>query len=189
MDGDGEHADDPVAAVQASYERGITDEFVEPVVISGRPRLDPERDTAIFFNFRPDRARQLSEKLLERGVDLTTMTRYRDDFDFPVVFPEQHRENTLAEVLSTHGIRQLHSAETEKYAHVTYFLNGGREEPFADEDRILVASPRDVPSYDHKPEMSAAGGRATLRRRDRAGRLRASWSSTSRTRTWSAIPA
>jgi 2,3-bisphosphoglycerate-independent phosphoglycerate mutase len=123
--------------------------------MDGRPRLDPERDTAIFFNFRPDRARQLSEKLGELGVDLTTMTRYRNDFDFPVVFPEHLVENTLAEVLSAHGIRQLHSAETEKYAHVTYFLDGGREEPFAAEDRILVDSPRDVPSYDYKPEMSA----------------------------------
>jgi 2,3-bisphosphoglycerate-independent phosphoglycerate mutase len=155
VDGEGEHADDPIAAVQASYDRGITDEFVEPVVIDGRPRLDPERDTAIFFNFRPDRARQLSEKLRERGVDLTTMTRYRDDFDFPVAFPEHVVEDTLAEVLSAQGIRQLHAAETEKYAHVTYFLDGGREEPFAGEDRILVESPRDVPSYDHKPEMSA----------------------------------
>jgi 2,3-bisphosphoglycerate-independent phosphoglycerate mutase len=155
VDGDGEHADDPIAAVRASYERGITDEFIEPVVLDGRPRLDPERDTAIFFNFRPDRTRQLSEKLGELGVDLTTMTRYRDDFDFPVAFPEQVVENTLAEVLSAHGIRQLHSAETEKYAHVTYFLDGGREQPFPGEDRILVDSPRDVPSYDHKPEMSA----------------------------------
>jgi 2,3-bisphosphoglycerate-independent phosphoglycerate mutase len=155
VDGEGEHADDPTAAVQASYDRGITDEFIEPVVVDGRPRLDPEHDTAIFFNFRPDRARQLSEKLGELGVDLTTMTRYREDFDFPVAFPEQDVENTLAEVLSAHGIRQLHSAETEKYAHVTYFLDGGREEPFPREERILVDSPRDVPSYDHKPEMSA----------------------------------
>jgi 2,3-bisphosphoglycerate-independent phosphoglycerate mutase len=155
VDGEGEHGDDPIAAVQASYDRGITDEFIEPVVIDGRPRLDPERDTAIFFNFRPDRGRQLSEKLGELGVDLTTMTRYRDDFDFPVAFPEHVVENTLAEVLAAHGIRQLHSAETEKYAHVTYFLDGGREQPFAGEDRILVDSPRDVPSYDHKPEMSA----------------------------------
>ncbi len=154
VNGEGEHADDPIAAVQASYDRGVTDEFIEPVVIDGRPRLDPERDTAIFFNFRPDRTRQLSEKLGALGVDLTTMTRYRDDFDFPVVFPEHVVENTLAEVLAAHGIRQLHSAETEKYAHVTYFLDGGREQPFAGEDRILVDSPRDVPSYDLKPEMS-----------------------------------
>ena len=155
VDGEGRHADDPLAAVRASYDAGVTDEFIEPVVIDGRPRLDPERDTAIFFNFRPDRGRQLSEKLGELGVDLTTLTRYRDDFDFPVAFPEHVVENTLAEVLAAHGVRQLHSAETEKYAHVTYFLDGGREEPFAGEDRILVDSPRDVPSYDHKPEMSA----------------------------------
>jgi len=156
VNGEGEHADDPIAAVRASHDRGVTDEFIEPVVIDGRPRLDPERDAAIFFNFRPDRARQLSEKLGELGVDLTTMTRYRDDFDFPVVFPEHVVESTLAEVLSANGIRQLHAAETEKYAHVTYFLDGGREEPFEGEERILVDSPRDVPSYDHKPEMSAS---------------------------------
>ena len=155
VDGDGEHADDPVAAVQASYDAGVTDEFIEPIVIDGRPRLDPASDAAIFFNFRPDRARQLSEKLGERGVDLTTMTRYRDDFDFPVAFRERHVDAVLAEVLSAHGIRQLHAAETEKYAHVTYFLDGGREEPFPGEERILVDSPRDVPSYDRKPEMSA----------------------------------
>ena len=82
------HADDPVAAVRESYERGVTDEFVEPVVLDGRPRLGP-RDAAIFFNFRPDRARQLSQRLLEAGVDLTTMTRYREDFPFPVAFDEQ----------------------------------------------------------------------------------------------------
>jgi 2,3-bisphosphoglycerate-independent phosphoglycerate mutase len=155
VSGEGEHADDPIAAVQASYDRGITDEFIEPVVIDGRPRLDPERDAAIFFNFRPDRARQLSQKFGELGVDLTTMTRYRDDFGFPVAFPEHVVENTLAEVLSANGVRQLHAAETEKYAHVTYFLDGGREQPFAGEERILVDSPRDVPSYDHKPQMSA----------------------------------
>jgi 2,3-bisphosphoglycerate-independent phosphoglycerate mutase len=156
VDGEGEHADDPITAVQASYDRGITDEFIEPVVIEGRPRLDPERDSAVFFNFRPDRTRQLSEKLGALGVDLTTMTRYRDDFDFPVVFPEHVVPGTLAEVLSAADVRQLHAAETEKYAHVTYFLDGGREEPFSAEERILVESPRDVPSYDHKPEMSAS---------------------------------
>jgi 2,3-bisphosphoglycerate-independent phosphoglycerate mutase len=83
------------------------------------------------------------------------MTRYRDDFEFPVAFPEHDVEAVLAEVLSAHGLRQLHAAETEKYAHVTYFLDGGREKPFPGEERILVDSPRDVPSYDHKPEMSA----------------------------------
>jgi 2,3-bisphosphoglycerate-independent phosphoglycerate mutase len=155
VSGVGARADDPVAAVQASYDADVTDEFVEPVVLDGRPRLDPERDTAIFFNFRPDRARQLSEKLGEIGVDLTTMTRYRDDLDFPVVFPEQTVAEVMAEVLAEHGVRQLHAAETEKYAHVTYFFDGGREEEFPGETRLLVPSPRDVPSYDKKPEMSA----------------------------------
>ena len=155
VNGEGERSDDPIAAVQASYDRGTTDEFIEPVVIDGRPRLDPGRDAAIFFNFRPDRGRQLSERLGELGVDLTTMTRYRDDFEFPVAFPEHVVENVLAGVLSARGVGQLHAAETEKYAHVTYFLDGGREEPFSGEERILVDSPRDVPSYDHKPEMSA----------------------------------
>jgi len=154
--GEGGHAPDPVAAVAASYERGVSDEFVEPVVVDRRPRLDPARDAAIFFNFRPDRGRQLSRRLLDAGVDLTTMTRYADDLGCPVVFGEQDVPETLAEVLSRHGIRQLHVAETEKYAHVTYFLNGGVEPEWEGETRILVPSPRDVPSYDHKPEMSAA---------------------------------
>src|SRR5205807_4201962 len=93
--------------------------------------------------------------LLELEVDLTTMTKYRSDFDCPVAFGEQEVHETLAEVLAEHGVRQLHVAETEKYAHVTYFFNGGREEEWGGETRILVPSPRDVPSYDHKPEMSA----------------------------------
>ena len=141
--------------VRESYEQGVTDEFLLPVCVEGRPRLDPARDSAIFFNFRPDRARQLAIKLRELGVDLTTMTRYRDDLDCPVAFGEQLVQQTLAEVLAHNGVRQLHCAETEKYAHVTYFFNGGREEPWEGETRILVPSPRDVPSYDHKPEMAA----------------------------------
>ena len=153
--GSGEQVDDPIEAVRRSYERGITDEFIEPVVIADRPRLDPSRDSAIFFNFRPDRARQLAIKLLDAGFDLTTMTRYHEDFDCPVAFEEQNVSETMAEVLAEHDARQLHVAETEKYAHVTYFFNGGREDEWAGETRILVPSPRDVPSYDHKPEMSA----------------------------------
>jgi 2,3-bisphosphoglycerate-independent phosphoglycerate mutase len=142
--------------VQASYDRGVTDEFLEPIVHAGTPRFDPARDSAIFFNFRPDRARQLTLKLIEAGADITTMTRYRADLDVPVAFPEQEVEETLAEVLSEHGVRQLHVAETEKYAHVTYFFNGGRESEWGGETRVLVPSPREVPSYDLKPEMSAA---------------------------------
>jgi 2,3-bisphosphoglycerate-independent phosphoglycerate mutase len=153
--GKGEQAEDPVEAVRCSYERGITDEFIEPVVIAGRPRLDPARDSAIFLNFRPDRARQMVMKLIEAGADITTMTRYAANLDVPVAFQEQEVDETLAEILAEHDVRQLHVAETEKYAHVTYFLNGGREAEWDGETRVLVPSPRDVPSYDHKPEMSA----------------------------------
>jgi 2,3-bisphosphoglycerate-independent phosphoglycerate mutase len=153
LDGTGAAAEDPVSAVEASYEAGITDEFIEPVVLPG-PRMG-QGDAAIFFNFRPDRARQLSQVLLERQFDLTTMTRYRDDFDCPVAFEEQEVADTLAEVLAEHHVRQLHLAETEKYAHVTYFFNGGREDEWEGETRILVPSPKDVATYDQKPEMSA----------------------------------
>jgi 2,3-bisphosphoglycerate-independent phosphoglycerate mutase len=155
VEGKGEQATDPIEAVRRSYERGITDEFIEPTTVDGRPRLRPGMDTAIFFNFRPDRARQLSMKLIEAGADITTMTRYRADLEVPVAFPQQEVRETLAEVLAEHGVRQLHAAETEKYAHVTYFFNGGREAEWEGETRILVPSPRDVASYDQKPEMSA----------------------------------
>ena len=152
--GEVEEAEDPVAAVEASYERGVTDEFIEPVVIRGRLRLEPG-DAAIFFNFRPDRARQLAKLLLDGGYDLTTMTSYGRELDTPAAFGEQDVDQTLAEVLSEHGLRQLHAAETEKYAHVTYFFNGGREEEWPGETRLLVPSPRDVGTYDQEPEMSA----------------------------------
>ena len=161
--GRGVPGSDPVTDVQRSYDEGVTDEFIEPVVLPDRPRLGP-LDSAIFFNFRPDRARQLTERLLASQFDVTTMTRYRDDFDCPVAFEAQDVHETMAEVCAEHGIRQLHVAETEKYAHVTYFFNGGREDEWAGETRILVPSPRDVPSYDHKPEMSVAQVAAELDR-------------------------
>jgi 2,3-bisphosphoglycerate-independent phosphoglycerate mutase len=149
----GEEASDAVEAVRSSYERGVTDEFIEPVVLPA-PRLT-DGDAAIFFNFRPDRARQLTQRLLGRRFDLTTMTRYRNDLHCPVAFREQDVDGTMAEVLAEHGVRQLHVAETEKYAHVTYFFNGGREDEWTGETRILVPSPREVATYDQKPEMSA----------------------------------
>jgi 2,3-bisphosphoglycerate-independent phosphoglycerate mutase len=152
--GEGQRASDALAAVRASHAEGVTDEFIEPVVLAGTPRLT-QHDTAIFFNFRPDRGRQLAQKLLAAGIDLTTMTRYREDLDSSVAFAEQVVRQTLAEVLATAEARQLHVAETEKYAHVTYFFNGGVETEWPGETRILVPSPRDVPSYDLKPEMSA----------------------------------
>ncbi len=150
----GAGAADPVAAVQASYDAGVTDEFIEPIVVAGAPALE-QGDTAIFFNFRPDRGRQLTRLLLDNGFDTTTMTRYASDLATPVAFTEQDVPWTLAETLADNGRKQLHVAETEKYAHVTYFFNGGREDVWPGEDRLLVPSPRDVPSYDFKPEMSA----------------------------------
>ena len=106
----------------------------------------------------------MTERLLASQFDVVTMTRYRQDFSCPVVFAEQDVHETMAEVCAEHGIRQLHVAETEKYAHVTYFFNGGREDEWEGETRILVPSPRDVPSYDFKPEMSAAQVAAELDR-------------------------
>jgi 2,3-bisphosphoglycerate-independent phosphoglycerate mutase len=152
--GAGREANDPIAAVRASYEAGVTDEFIEPIVVPGAPRLE-HGDAAIFFNFRPDRGRQLTRLLLDGGYDVTTMTHYAADLDAPAAFDEQDVPETLAEVLAAHDLRQLHVAETEKYAHVTYFFNGGRERAWPGEERQLVASPRDVASYDLKPEMSA----------------------------------
>jgi 2,3-bisphosphoglycerate-independent phosphoglycerate mutase len=151
---EGSTGSDPVEGVQRSYDEGVTDEFIEPIALDGRPRIE-ENDAVILFNFRPDRMRQLTHTLLASGFDVTTMTRYRDDFGCPVAFEDHELEGVMAEVLAEQGMHQLHVAETEKYAHVTYFFNGGREEELPGEARILVPSPRDVPSYDHKPEMSA----------------------------------
>jgi 2,3-bisphosphoglycerate-independent phosphoglycerate mutase len=162
---EGLHAASSAEAIDASYERGETDEFVKPTVIGDYDGA-AEGDVAIFINFRPDRARQMTRALAEPGfdefprsggalLDMTTMTEYRKGWPYPIAFPEERPRTTLAEVISESGGRQLHVAETEKYAHVTYFFNGGREEEWEGEERCLVDSPRDVPTYDHKPEMSA----------------------------------
>jgi 2,3-bisphosphoglycerate-independent phosphoglycerate mutase len=160
----GQHAASAIEAIEASYEHGETDEFVKPTVIGDYDGA-AEGDVAIFINFRPDRARQMTRALAEPEFDefprdgavpdLTTMTEYRKGWPYPVAFPEARPQTTLAEVVSAAGGRQLHVAETEKYAHVTYFFNGGREEELEGEERCLVDSPRDVPTYDHKPRMSA----------------------------------
>ena len=141
-------------AVARSYDAGVTDEFIEPICVEGTPGVE-EGDAVIFFNFRPDRGRQLTKLLLDGGFDVTTLTRYSSELETPVAFAEKDVRETLAQVISAHGLRQLHVAETEKYAHVTYFLNGGREDAWPGETRILVPSPRDVAGYDEKPEMSA----------------------------------
>jgi 2,3-bisphosphoglycerate-independent phosphoglycerate mutase len=154
-------------AIASSYEREETDEFVVPTVVGDYDGV-AAGDVAIFVNFRPDRARQMTRALAEPEfdefsraggplLDLTTMTSYRKGWPYPVAFPEARPKTTLAETISEAGGRQLHVAETEKYAHVTYFFNGGREQEWDGEERFLVESPRDVPTYDHKPEMSAQG--------------------------------
>ncbi len=145
---------EPLDLVARCYEAGVTDEFIEPAHFAGRPGIEPG-DSVVFFNFRPDRGRQLSRLLLDAGLDLTTMTRYSHELDCPAVFGMEDVTHTIAEVLSRAGARQLHCAETEKYAHVTYFFNGRREETWPGETRILVPSPRDVQTYDERPEMSA----------------------------------
>jgi 2,3-bisphosphoglycerate-independent phosphoglycerate mutase len=141
-------------AVRQAYERGETDEFIKPTVVGDAAGIR-DGDRAIFFNFRPDRARQLTEKLGEAGIPLTTLTEYNEDWDYPVAFPPERPDVTLASTLAERGKSQLHVAETEKYAHVTYFFNGGEEHEYPGEERALVDSPRDVPTYDKKPEMSA----------------------------------
>ena len=146
-------ADSGEAAVRAAYERGETDEFIRPTLVGDEARIR-EGDSVIFFNFRPDRARQLTQALGDR-VKLTTLTQYQEDWDYPVAFPPERPSVTLASTLAERGIAQLHVAETEKYAHVTYFFNGGEEDEYEGEEHCLVDSPRDVPTYDKKPEMSA----------------------------------
>ena len=169
--GEGRAAEEPAQAVEEAYRQGESDEFIRPVVMrsaSGKPVATiNDGDSLLFFNFRADRVRQFCHALTDtdfaafdvsprpRLRQLVTMTEYEADFPFPVVFPPQSMQQILGEVVDGHGLRQLRIAETEKYAHVTYFFNGGREEPFSQEERLLISSPRDVATYDLKPEMSA----------------------------------
>ncbi|MEW6777047.1 MAG: 2,3-bisphosphoglycerate-independent phosphoglycerate mutase [Bdellovibrionota bacterium] len=158
-------------AVEAAYARGETDEFVAPTIICNEKKnavgFIGDRDGVIFYNFRADRAREITRALVEggfkefpreRGPKLTgylCFTEYDERFELPVAFRSTTPEHTLGQIVSDEGLAQLRIAETEKYAHVTFFFNGGQEQLFAGEDRILVPSPRDVPTYDKKPEMSA----------------------------------
>jgi 2,3-bisphosphoglycerate-independent phosphoglycerate mutase len=162
----GPRAQSAIEAVEESHRRGETDEFVRPTVIGDYDGI-ADGDAVLHFNFRPDRARQMVQALgetdfdeFDRGraphVHLTTLTEYRQGWPYPVAFPPRVPDVTLAETIAARGERQLHVAETEKYAHVTYFFNGGREAEWEGEERSLVPSPRDVPTYDERPEMSAA---------------------------------
>ena len=154
-------------AGRAAYGRDETDEFIQPTLVDREATIRPDRDAVLAFNFRPDRMRQITRALAEPGFDevdrggappvrrYATMTEYHEDWPYPIAFAPMHVQTTLAGVLADRGMTQLHVAETEKYAHVTYFFNGGEEDPREGEERELVPSPRDVPTYDHKPEMSA----------------------------------
>jgi 2,3-bisphosphoglycerate-independent phosphoglycerate mutase len=165
--GRGEHeADSGEAAVKTAYERDETDEFITPTTVGDEASIRPG-DSVVAFNFRPDRMRQITQALAEPDfgdVDrggaepverYTTLTEYEEGWPYPVAFPPERPDITLAHVVAEGGGKQLHVAETEKYPHVTYFFGGGEEDPEAGERRELVPSPRDVPTYDHKPEMSA----------------------------------
>jgi 2,3-bisphosphoglycerate-independent phosphoglycerate mutase len=169
--GTGVKTEDPVTAVARSYENGVTDEFIEPIVVvdsNGEPLGSiRDGDAVIFFNFRADRARQITRALTEVSFDgferrsipklhFVCMTEFDKRFDLPVAFGPMNMKNILAEVAAAAGMKNLRIAETEKYAHVTYFFNGGREVEFPGEDRILIPSPR-VATYDLKPDMSASG--------------------------------
>ncbi len=166
VEGKGKEATDMVKAMEESYADGVTDEFVKPIVNSTVNGTIEEGDVVIFINFRNDRAKELTQVLTQqdmpeegmhtiKGLQYYCMTPYDAKFKgVNILFPKENVEDTLGEYLSKHGKRQLHTAETEKYAHVTFFFNGGREAPYEGEDRILVPSPK-VATYDLKPEMSA----------------------------------
>ena len=166
VEGKGKQSADMVKAMQESYDEGVTDEFIKPINNSSVNGVIEEGDVVIFINFRNDRAKELTQVLTQQDMpdegmhtikDLKyyCMTPYDASFkNVGILFPKENVTNTLGEYLSAKGLKQLHTAETEKYAHVTFFFNGGREAPFANEDRILVPSPK-VATYDLKPEMSA----------------------------------
>ncbi|HKW09814.1 MAG TPA: 2,3-bisphosphoglycerate-independent phosphoglycerate mutase [Gemmatimonadaceae bacterium] len=170
VQGVGPSDSDPLAVIRASYERNVTDEFVQPtVIVEGDRAVAPMRDgdVVICFNYRADRMRQIVRTLTEPDFDgfdvsgrpslhIVTMTSYDRTFDVPVAFPPQSMKNIVAEVVSKSGMTMFKTAETEKYAHVTYFFNGGVEAPFKGEDRLLVPSQK-VATYDLCPEMSAPG--------------------------------
>jgi 2,3-bisphosphoglycerate-independent phosphoglycerate mutase len=187
--GEGQHADSALAAIQQSYDKGVTDEFIVPTVImeDGHPVTTVQAgDAIIHYNFRPDRARQLTKAFVlpemppqaqgkfNRGpripdLQFVMMTEYEVGLDAEVAYRADEVDMPLARVVAEQGMLQFHTAETEKYAHVTYFINGRREVPYKGEDRLLVPSPK-VPTYDLQPEMSAAGVTSTAIEYIRSGK-------------------
>ncbi|WP_029915502.1 2,3-bisphosphoglycerate-independent phosphoglycerate mutase [Pelobacter seleniigenes] len=165
--GTGRQAGSSAEAISAAYAAGETDEFVSPSVIGGQPGTIDDGDGIIFFNFRADRAREMTRALILPDFNgfarkkvpqlsgFVTLTEYDETFHVPIAFPAETYPDILAEVVSNAGLKQLRIAETEKYAHVTFFFNGGQEVAWAGEDRVLIPSPKDVATYDQKPSMSA----------------------------------
>ena len=167
----GERHPSAVAGTEASIAAGKTDEFVEPFIVGDYAGIDGTKDAGLHFNFRPDRARELTRALAVEdfhefprqddraplGGRYACMTTYDSTFHLPIAFPKEKYVDIFPEVIAKAGLTQFRCAETEKYAHVTYFFNGGREEPFTGEERAMIPSPKEVATYDHKPEMSAAG--------------------------------
>ncbi|KAL9110356.1 MAG: hypothetical protein Q9227_005087 [Pyrenula ochraceoflavens] len=164
--GDGEESTDPVKTIEERYSKGENDEFLKPIIVGGQERRIQDDDTVFYFNYRSDRVRESTQLLGDydrspkpdfpypKNIHLTTMTQYKTDYTFPVAFPPQRMNDVLAEWLGKMGLKQCHVAETEKYAHVTFFFNGGVEKQFQGEDRELIPSPK-VATYDLQPEMSA----------------------------------
>ncbi|PWW75766.1 hypothetical protein C7212DRAFT_324211 [Tuber magnatum] len=164
--GRGETSKDPVAAIKAKYEQGETDEFLKPIIVSGEEARIKDSDTLFFFNYRSDRVREITQLLgvdssplpdfpYPKNINITTMTQYKTDYTFNIAFPPQRMDDVLAEWLAKKGIKQCHVAETEKYAHVTFFFNGGVELQFENETRDMIPSPK-VATYDKDPGMSCA---------------------------------
>lgn len=166
VQGEGEISDDFVKTIGERYEKDETDEFLKPMLKENKESRIKDDDTLFFFNYRSDRMREivsvfgLPEKPMEvtvpKNLNISTMSRYKLEFPFPVAFPPQGMTNVLAEWLSLQGVKQAHVAETEKYAHVTFFFNGGVEKQFKNEERHMIPSPK-VPTYDKQPEMSVDG--------------------------------
>jgi len=202
--GDGEESSDPVKTIKERYEKGENDEFLKPIIVGGKDArikgkgptdflfrklllIFSDNDQVFFFNYRSDRVREITQLLgdvdrspLEdfpypKNITLTTMTQYKLDYPFEIAFKPQHMGNVLAETLGTQGVNQVHVAETEKYAHVTFFFNGGVEKVFPletrDDKQDLVPSNKSVATYDKAPEMSAAGVAKQVSKRIKEGKF------------------
>ncbi|MCJ1421120.1 hypothetical protein MMC32_007482 [Xylographa parallela] len=166
--GEGGESTDPVATIEERYSKGENDEFLKPIIVGGKEARVHDDDTLFFFNYRSDRVREITQLIggidrspkpdfpYPKNISITTMTQYKTDYPFPIAFEPQHMGNVLAEWLGKQDVKQCHVAETEKYAHVTFFFNGGVEKQFPGEDRDMVPSPK-VATYDLDPKMSAAG--------------------------------